>query len=174
MTFKQRLIRAVCVAATVAALPVMGAQAAPTESCVALADIDKTWFVDGMSILLKVSERGGGGYKVLEFKEYLPARLQGKDFRFVRHDAAETEELTHACVNDRVTGLETADSAPIAKIVDVDVRQAARLVKRPERLAARRNDDSLNWSNLDRAQSNAYYLSGINANPPPPPPPPQP
>jgi hypothetical protein len=89
----------------------------------------------------------------------------------VRHDATETDDPTEVCTGYRVSGLATAEnSAPIAKIVDVDIRQAANLVKRPERLAARR-DNWKNWANLDSAQSNAYYLSSVQMNSPPPSPP---
>jgi hypothetical protein len=119
----------------------------PSDACIALADIGKTWFVDSRSVLLKVRAEDSTRYRVLEFKERLPVGLHDSKFRFVRHDAADTDQPTHVCINDRVSSLETADnSSPIAEIVDVDVRQAARLVQRAERLAARRRD---NWNTLN-------------------------
>jgi hypothetical protein len=163
---KQKRVRQICLALIASCLPVAGAQAAPTTPCIAFADIGKTWIVDSMSILLKVREAGSARYKVLEFKNRLPAGVLERKFQFVRDGAAETDQV---CINDRVRALDTAqDSGPIAQIVDVDVRESARLVQRAGRLAARQDD---NWANLDRAQSDAFYLSSSIANNPPPSPP---
>lgn len=158
----------VSLALIAACLPVAAVHAAPTTPCIAFGDIGKTWIVDSTSILLKVREAGSTRYKVLEFKDRLPAGVIERKFRFVRPDVAETDQV---CINDRVRAVDTAqDSGPIAQIIDVDVRESARLVKRAGRLAARQND---NWMNVDRAQSDAFYLWSGQMNAPPPAPPQQ-